>query len=190
MHGLVALLFFLAQPFWQSKLPEQWTTQEIGILRSNSPWAQHMGPSPQVLVYFATAAPIEEAESELRVRSKSVVREPDPDYSAYVTMHRDQTFVLAIPYNATALGKLGKAAEERQMEEETMMVIGKTRKYKIAGHFPPTPSDPILRLIFPREVRPGDKTVVFRFSLPGIDFPEREIEFQIKDLMYRGKLEM
>jgi hypothetical protein len=60
----------------------------------------------------------------------------------------------------------------------------------MVGHFPPTPSDPVLRLIFPREVRPGDKTVTIRFSLPGIDFPDREVEFQVKELMYRGKLEM
>jgi hypothetical protein len=190
MHGLLALFFFFAQPFWQAKLPEQWTAKEIGILRSNSPWAQSMGPAPAVLVYFATAAPVEDAESELRVRSKSPVREPDPDFAAYITAHRDQNFVLAIPYGAAALGKLGKAAEERRMEEETVMLIGKTRKYKLVGHFPPTAGDPTLRLIFPREVRPSDKTVLFRFSLPGIDFPDREIEFQVKDLMYRGKLEM
>src|SRR5262249_10888266 len=80
--------------------------------------------------------------------------------------------------------------EEKRMEEETVMLIGKTRKFKMVGHFPPTPSDPILRLIFPREVRPKDKTVVIRLSLPGIDFPDREAEFSVKDLMYRGKLEM
>jgi hypothetical protein len=188
MHALVPLLFFFAQPFWQARPPEDWTLKEIGILRSMSPWAQTVGPAPPVLVYFATAAPIEEAESELRVRSKSPMREPDPDYAAYITGHRDQNFVVAIPY--ANLAKLGKAEEERRLEEETVMLIGKTRRHKMVGHFPPTPSDPILRLIFPREVRPTDKTVIIRFSLPGIDFPDREVEFQVKDLMYRGKLEM
>jgi hypothetical protein len=188
MRVLVPLLFFLAQPFWHAKTPEEWTAKEIGILRSNSPWAQPVGPAPPVLAYLATSAPIEEAESELRVRSKNPLREPDPDYAAYITMHRDQNFVLAIPY--TSLTKLGRAEEQRKMEEESVMLIGKGRQYKIVGHFPPTATDPILRLIFPREVRPSDKTVTFRLYLPGIDFPEREIEFPVKDLMYRGKLEM
>ena len=54
----------------------------------------------------------------------------------------------------------------------------------------PTPSDPVLRLIFPREVRTSDKSVLFRLYLPGINFPERDTEFRVKDLMYQGKLEM
>ena len=188
MYAVAAVLFFLAQPFWQTKPPEEWTFQQIGILRSNSPWAQPVGPGAPVLVYFATAVPIQEAESELRVRSKNPLREPDPDYAAYITAHLDQNFALAIPYSS--LAKLGRADEQKKMEEETIMLIGKDRRYKMVGHFPPTAMDPVLRLIFRREVRPGDKSVMFRLYLPGVDFPEREIEFPVKDLMYRGKLEM
>jgi hypothetical protein len=190
MRALVTLLFFLAQPFWEVKPPEEWTFAEIGILRSNSPWAQRVGPAQPVLMYLATAAPIEEAESELRVRSKSPARELDPDYAAYIVRSRDQNLVLAIPYSPASLAKLGRAEEQRKLEEESVMLIGRGRRYKMVGHFPPTPSDPILRLVFPREVRPTDKTVVFRVYLPGVDFPDREIEFPVKDLMYRGKLEM
>ena len=48
----------------------------------------------------------------------------------------------------------------------------------------------MLRLIFPRAVKPGDKTVLFRPYLGGLKFPQREIEFRVKDLTYQGKLEM
>ena len=48
----------------------------------------------------------------------------------------------------------------------------------------------VLRLIFPRAVKPTDKTVVFRLYLGGLKFPEREVEFRVKDLTYQGKLEM
>ena len=188
MRALAPLLFFLAQPFWEAKAPEQWTIREIELLRSNSPWAQAMGPAPTLLVYLATAAPIEDAESELRLRSKKPLREPDPDYAAYISEHRDHHFVLAIAY--ATLVTSGKASEQRKMEQESVMKIGRNREFKMVGHFPPTPADPILRLIFPREMRPGDKTVVFRLYLPGIQFPEREVEFSVKELMYRGKLEM
>jgi hypothetical protein len=184
MRALIAL-FFLAQPFWEAKAPDQWSNQEIETIRTNSPWAQTVGPAPFVLVCFATAAPIEEAESELRFRSNQAMHPPDPDYVTFLSDNREKYFVLAIPY--PSLNKLGKAEEEKRLEEETMMVIG-SRKYKMVGHFPPVPSDPTLRLVFPREIRPTDKRVVFRLSLPGIDFPDRDVEFNVKELIYRGKL--
>lgn len=69
------------------------------------------------------------------------------------------------------------------------MRIGR-KTWPIVGYFPPTPSDPVLRLVFPRAVRPSDKRVVFRLYLPGVDFPDREAEFIVKDLIYHGALEM
>ena len=84
---------------------------------------------------------------------------------------------------------LEKAEELRKMEAESVMLVGR-KTYKIIGHFPPTPSDPVLRLVFSREVQPADKKVVFRLYVPGVDFPEREVEFQVKELLYHGKLEM
>jgi hypothetical protein len=186
MHTLVAALFFLAQPFWQVKPPERWTDREVDSLRTDSPWAQRALPAPEVVVYFATAAPIEEAESEVRLRGKILLHEPDPDYSYYLLQNRENEFVLAIAYPAL---KSFDPKEERKMEEESVMLIGR-KSYKMVGHFPPSPSDPVLRLVFPREVRDSDKTVRFQLYLPGVEFPEREVEFRVKELMYHGKLEM
>jgi hypothetical protein len=187
MHVLLPLFFFFAQPFWEAKPPEKWSDSEIAMLRSNSPWAQVIGPEPGVLVYFATATPIEEAEGELRLRTKNTLREPDPDYLTYLSENRNKHFVLAIPYDKVNV--LEKAEELRKMEAESAMVIGR-KSYKIIGHFPPTPSDPVLRLVFPREVQATDKKVVFRLYVPGVEFPDREAEFQVRELLYRGKLEM
>jgi hypothetical protein len=69
------------------------------------------------------------------------------------------------------------------------MIIGK-KTYKIVGHFPPTKDDPVLRLVFPREAESTDKNVIFHLYLPGVPFPERELEFRVKDLIYHGKLSM
>jgi hypothetical protein len=187
MHTLVPLLFLLAQPFWETRPPEKWSYLEIGNMRTNSPWAQAVGPQPVVLVYFATAQPIEDAEGELRLRSRNTLHEPDADYLTFMSENREKVIVLAIPYKS--LAGLGKEAEEKKMAEESEMAVGK-RKYKIVGHFPPVPSDPVLRLVFPREIQPTDKRVVFRLYLPGIDFPDREVEFSVKDMMYQGKLAM
>jgi hypothetical protein len=190
MHALLPLFFFFAQPFWEAKPPERWTDAEIQTIRSESPWAQRSLDSPQVVIYLATAAPIEHAEAELRLRLKNnphALPEPDPDYQEYLRDHRDQNLVLAITY--PTLAGMGDARESKRMEEESVMIIGK-QTYKMVGHFPPTPSDPVLRLIFPRAVKPTDKTVLFRLYLGGLTFPEREAEFRVKDLTYQGKLTM
>ena len=142
------------------------------------------------MFYLATAAPIEQAEAELRLRLKKnphPMPEPDPDYVEYLSAHRAETIVLAVTY--PTLKGLGDARESKRLEEESVMLIG-GKTYPILGHFPPTPSDPVLRLIFPRAVKPSDKTVLFRLYLGGLKFPEREIEFRVKDLSYQGKLEM
>jgi hypothetical protein len=190
LHAIAPLLFFFAQPFWEAKPPEKWTDVEIASVRNNSPWAQPSGTSPQVVVYLATAAPIEEAEAEQRLRMKKnphPLPEPDPDYTEYLRDHRPDSIVLAVTY--PTLSGLGHAEESKRLEEESVMLVGR-KEYKILGHFPPTPSDPVLRLIFPRMVKPSDRSVVFRLYLAGLKFPEREVEFRVKDLMYLGRLEM
>jgi len=187
MHVLAALLLFLAPPFWEAKPPEKWTSQEIETLRFNSPWAQSMGPAPAMLVYFATSAPIEDAEAELRVRGRNPLREPDADYLTYLSENREKNFVLAISYGSP--GKAAKAGDEKRMEDESEMVIGRKR-YKMIGHFPPVEADPVLRLVFPREIQPGDRRVVFRLYVPGVEFPDRQVEFNVKELMYHGRLEV
>jgi hypothetical protein len=187
MRALLALLFSLSQPFWEAKSPEAWTPAEIDVMRRASPWAQMVGPDPSVLIWLATARPIEEAEAEARVRLKKPLANADPDYLDFLRENRETHFVLALSY--PSIMGVGDGPEEKMMEDQTAMVIG-AKKYKIAGYFPPTTIDPVLRLVFPRVVKDSDKTVKFRFYLPGLTFPEREAEFQVKELKYHGKLTM
>jgi hypothetical protein len=187
MRLFLAVLFFLGAPFWETKPPERWNDREIDTVRHDSPWAQTVGPEPRVLVYLATAAPIEDAEQEARLRTRNPLAEPDPDYLDYLRENRGREFVLAIP--EVTLKGLQKPGEEHEMEEHTEMVIGR-KSYKIIGHFPPTEADPVLRLVFPREAQMTDKSVVFHLYLPGLPFPDREVEFPVKSLVYHGKLAM
>lgn len=188
MHALIALLFFLAQPFWDAKPPEQWTDHEIDLMLGASPWTQSVGPAPELLVWFATAEPIEAAEGEARLHKRNPLREPDADYLDFLRENREKVFVLAVGY--PSLSGLSKEADAWKMvEKETRMTVG-GKTYQIEGTFPPTPSDPVLRLVFPRSAKPGDKWLAFRLYLPGQPFPEREAEFHVKDLTYRGKLAM
>jgi hypothetical protein len=184
---LLLVLFFLGRPFWEAKPPERWSDREIEAIRNDSPWAQTVGPDPKVLVYLATAAPIEEAEEEARLRTKKPLNEPDPDYLDYLRENGGKHFVLAIP--AVTRGGLDQPGEEKAMEESSEMIVGR-KTYKIIGHFPPTESDPVLRLVFPREAQSTDKSVLFHLYLPGLASPNRETEFRVKDLIYHGKLAM
>ena len=187
MRALVTLLFFLGQSFWEAKPPENWSEAEIDTLRRSSPWAQTVGPAPEVLVWLATAEPIREAEGEARLRFKHAEKEPDPDYIAYVTEHGDENFVLAVSY--PQLSGLVNAEEEKRLEDECTMVVAR-RTYHIIGLFPPTRSDPVLRLVFPRRVKEYDKAVDFVLYLAGLPFPERQVEFRVKDLLFHGRVSM
>ena len=186
-HALIPLLFFLSQPFWETKTPDQWTLDEIYAIQQKSPWVQSVGQDPAVVVYLATAAPLEQAESELRRRSKNALRRPDPEYADFLQENRDKIFVLSIAWPHPQ--EIGTVAQRKKMEDESLLVIGHT-KYKMVGHFLPVPTDPVLRLVFPREVKPTDKNFAIRLYLPGINFPEREAQFWTRDLMYHGKLEL
>ena len=186
MRAVAGLLLMLVVPFWETKPAEQWTDEEIQTVLESSPWVGTAGTDPGIRVYLATAAPIEQAEAELRSRIKKPLAEPDPDYLDYLREHRDDAFVLAIPYPTVAPAG---AEESQRLDQETEMKIGR-KKYKILGHFPPTPSDPVLRLVFPRAVKATDKMVEFNLYLPGLPFPERDVTFFVKDLMYHGNLEM
>lgn len=188
MHVWLALLFYLAQPFWEAKPPEQWTDREIDLMRISSPWTETVGPSPEVLAWIATAQPMEEAEAEARLHKRNPLRQPDPDYLNYLADNREKVFVLAIGY--PSLDRLGsESGAWKTVEKETTMRVG-GKSYKLEGLFPPAPSDPVLRLIFPRAVKASDKSVLFQLYLPGLPFPERDAEFRVKDLSYHGKLAM
>ena len=186
MHVWLPLLLFFRLPFWEAHPAELWTDRQIDTVRFDSPWAQKVGPDPSILVWLATAAPVEEAEAEARVRGKVQIRERDPDYAYYLVLNRERNFVLAI---SLAPGALAKRGEEARMLEESAMILG-GKRHRIVGYFPPTAADPVLRLVFEREVKPADKRVLFRLYVPGIDFPDRDVEFRVSDLMYHGKLEM
>jgi hypothetical protein len=58
----------------------------------------------------------------------------------------------------------------------------------MVGHFPPNSRDPMLRMVFPRPE--GEfKSLRFELYLPGVSKPYRDLEFDLKEMMFRGKLE-
>ena len=186
MRLFVLCLALTAAPFWETKAPQDWTVEELnGILR-DSPWAQ---TEKGVRVFLASARPMQDAERELARRSRTRPGEKmvNEEYADFLREDHGRHIVLAVPYSSA--NALADAKEAARMERESMLKVGK-KKYKMTGHFPPTPSDPYLRLIYPREVGPSDKTLTFELYLPGANPPFVMIEFRLKDLQYRGQPEM
>jgi len=183
MHLVCVLLALLTAPFWETKAPVDWTDTQIELLLHDSPWAEMAEPAPAVQVYLATARPAREAEAELARRRGKPLNDEYADYLAHEGANK---LIVAISYkNLTALAD---ADEARHMEEESIMKVGR-QKYKMEGHFPPEPSDPFLRLVYPRAATARDKTITFELYLPGYG-PYHEAEFRVRDMLYKGKLEM
>lgn len=198
---LFLLSWFLAVPYWETVPAGSWTEQQLIDLLTESPWAQSAPdtrrgntlPGPPVVIYLSSAAPMRQAEEEIirrRFKQKpdvyAAIHEAREEYLAYINENAGKVIVVAITLDANALAD---ASETKRMEAESILRIGK-RKWKATGHFPPTPADPVLRLIFPREVPEGAKEISVEVYLPSLPSPYRNAQFRLKDLMLRGQPEL
>ncbi len=114
------------------------------------------------------------------------MRFDEDDYRSYITQNPGKHVLLAIRMAPNSF--LADAKEIKTMDKECFMRIGK-QKIKAVGHFPPTPADPYLRLLFPRASLAGMKVLSFGLYLPGVHKPFHDLELPVKDLNYRGQLE-
>jgi hypothetical protein len=182
----------LAAPFWESKAPREWTDRELVEMLHDSPWArpaiaEAVPRVAGVQTYLASALPIREAEAEA-VRRKRVVPSPEAEeFGEFLQQQKGESIILAISF--PDVDQLADGEEVKRMEEECIMKVGR-KKYKMNGHFPPTPGDQYLRLVFPRAAGAADKIIQFDLYLPGMERPFRTVEYVMKELVYRGKLEL
>jgi hypothetical protein len=198
---LVAILALLSASIWESKPPADWTEGELMNLLTDSPWAQMAGAPADaashgegIQVYLATAAPmlLAEAESKRRHERKAngPAREEDPlAAEARLWMEDNRATQIVVAIRIARNKAFDDAADTKRMEEESIMRVGR-KKYKMSGNFPPIPADPYLRIAFPRAVTESDKSVVFELYVPGARPPYRTVEFRVKDMMWKGKLEL
>lgn len=173
---------------------------------TDSPWAQlvsvngNVAEAPSVQVFLATAAPMRQAEQE-RERRARLIRKPgtpDPADSFKVDPLNEEYRLWLEDNSATqivvAVGLPPKSAlsdetEIRRMEDECLLRAGR-KKWKMTGHFPPSASDPYLRLAFPRQVQMSDKSLILDLYLPGVPQPYRVAQFSLKEMVLAGKLEL
>jgi hypothetical protein len=187
---LAAGLLSAQDRFWE-KPPQEWSEEQLENLLRDSPWAQPaegsrrtgLGAGP-LQTFLATAKPIRLAEAEWvrrRVRKPEVaraIRDARAEFNEYIEKHAGNVIVLAIACDPNALAD---GQDARKMEEDSSLKVGK-KKFKLLGHFPPTPADPLLRLMFQRDVDPKAKTLEFEFYLPGGPSPYRQVSYKIAEL--------
>jgi hypothetical protein len=193
---LCATAAVAAIPFWEAKPPAEWSDTELKELLTDSPWAQQAisgKSSSDLQVYLASAHPIREAEAEAGRRAAKERKAPPPEdptadeYASFLRENEGKVIVLAVSVPSPKV--LQDPAEVKRMEEECVLKAGK-KKYKMTGHFPPSPSDAWLRLVFPRAVTEADKSFRFELYIPSVPDPYRFAEFRIKELTYKGRPEM
>ena len=175
-----------ANAFWNTKPPADWTIEEVHELLQRSPWAV-ISPTPRgtaMRMHVASAEPMREAEKRERQGGRYRL-EPGPNFEEYQTLlNEGNSIVLAV--FAPDMLSISDAVEARSLEHDSTLHVGR-RTYRLVTHFPPTPGDPYLRYIFPREVKPGDKSLSFDVYVPGYTFPQRHVEFDLREMTYRGK---
>jgi hypothetical protein len=191
-----ALLTLLtATPFWDALDVKQWSEEQLIDFFGNSPWSQPAESTSGngVLTFLATAKPVQMAEVEKRRRQMKKVAGvdviQDPAWDEFLEfLERDTSkyivLAVAIPAEATR-----EASEMSLMENQSFMKLGK-QKIKMSGYFPPSPTDPYTRLIFPRAGADKVKELNFELFLPGTGTPYRQVFYPVKAMNYRGRLEM
>ena len=186
---LVATLLMLSgAPFWESKPPARWSDQELELLLTDSPWAQVAragSGAPSVQTFLASARPIQEAENERIRRAGRLAPEEAfaEDYLDSLSQNRGKRIILAV--HLPGWDPAANPRETRRLEAECIPRAGK-RKLRMIGYFPPSATDPYLRLVFPRDITLEDRSLLFELYLPGVPQPLRQVEFRIKDLVYRN----
>jgi hypothetical protein len=187
MRAWILIAAWLAAPFWETIPPEQWTIQQAQFLLNDSPWA--VKSSEGVTAYLASALPIQQAEQVVLAKRRQKDEDPatlPQDYLDYREESKGKVIILALALKDWS--GFSEVKESERMERDTVLIAG-GKRIRMEGHFPPTPSDPYLRLIFPREVKPNQKVLRFEVYIPGDLSPFQEVEFEMKRLSYRGKQE-
>jgi hypothetical protein len=195
---LASIFLLLSASFWETKAPSEWSEEELIRMFTDSPWAQMVQPpgsadahGEAVQVYLASAGPMQQAEKEKQRRYvRKQHQEEDPlTIEARLWAEDNQATQIVLAVRAMHNKEFDDARETRRMEEESIMHVGR-KKFKMTGHFPPTNNDPYLRMAFPRQVTETDKSITFDLYIPGARPPFRSVEFKVKDLILKGKLEL
>ena len=165
--------------------------EELARFFQTSPWAQEsvrrpLSGGPPVYFYLASARPMAEAEEELQKRKKVEIDPVAQEYAAWRSENAGKYIVISMVYRDAV--SLSKAEETERMQKESELYAGR-KKIPLAMYFPPSSSDPHLRLAFARPVGDEAKKLLFDLYVPGPQGGYRQVEFKTSELEYHGQIE-
>lgn len=185
---MLLLLAFLSGGFWDTKPPEEWSVEEVQAIFEASPWSRTLRVRGDPLqAHLASALPMREAEKRQRAFQKRTGA-PDASFAEYLAM-MDEGEYMVLAVKIQDRERFSDGTMVNRMQKDSQMRIGK-KSYPLLTHFPPSSSDSYLRLVFKRPaVALSDKSIFFAFLVPGATDPYRNVEFNLKEMQFRGKLE-
>jgi len=203
-----------ANEFWNTKKPEEWTEEEIQEMLTRSPWAKEGavsvfgGAGGSLLNRNGAMNRSGNMSSTGRQRTSTTQTtqgdSPDLRYRAIVRWQsalpiREALKVKSIPgisdsYILAIVGDLAMAdpeADEAQRESRLDMMKQYTKLDRHGGPLPLTNIEPVKNLgtlfYFPRAEPIKDGQVTFSTKMGPV---EVKCKFTVKDMMYRGKIEL
>jgi hypothetical protein len=203
-----------AGEFWNDKKPEDWTEEEIQELLTRSPWAKEGavsvfgGAGGSLLNRNGAMNRSGNMSSTGRQRTNTTQTtqgdSPDLRYRAFVRWQsalpiREALKEKSIPgvsdsYIIAVVGDLAMGdpeADEAQRESRLDMMKQYTKLDRRGGPLPLTNIQPVQKLgtlfYFPRAEPIKDGQVTFSTKMGPV---EVKCKFTVKDMMYRGKLEL
>ncbi len=185
LAGLLVLL--LAAGVWDQKPPAEWSVEEVQGMLESSPWSRLLreSASQELRAHLASALPMREAEGRERTFQRRTGA-ADASLEEYLAMLEEGKYIVLAVHLSDREGFSDSIMVDR-MKRDSQMRAGKAA-LRLVTYFPPSSSDPYLRLVFPRVEQPG-KTLEFTIVVPGAADPYRRLIFYTKEMIYRGKLE-
>lgn len=187
-----AVCFVLAaDAWWNQKPPEAWSVEEVREILESSPWARtlEVKGGGTIRVHLASALPMREAEKRERTFDRRTGA-PDGSFAEYLAMIEEGKYlVLAVRVPADAREAFSDAGRVSDLQKDSRLRAGK-KSHPLVTFFPPSSSDPYLRLVFDRPTSiEKEKSLDIEFVVPGISDPYRRASFYTKELRYRDRIE-
>jgi len=174
-----------ASSFWEQKPPEEWTVEEVQSIFESSPWSRTLrGRREELQIHLASALPMRQAEVRERAFQKRPGA-PTASHEEYLAMVEEGKYIV-VAVRVKNREAFSDAGLVERMQKDSQLKSNR-KSFPLVTYFPPSASDPYLRLVFPR-VEP-EKSLDFLIVIPGALDPYHQVSFYRKDMAYRGKLE-
>ncbi len=164
----------LGQNFWDGKDYRQWTSDEVSMLTSNSPWSKKLN---DLTITWLTALPVKQALLKERLEAGGILAD-----SAEQIMGTEEEYY--------AIGITGLPADRSDdLTEVSLKVENKAVIKPTNGSFQPRGRTVDVMVIFPRTapiiIDDGQVEVILKLGSE-----EMGTKFLLKDMVYKGKLEL